>query len=104
MQLIYRGAVYDYDPVQAKADHQPQRTTPYELIYRGNRYHVDPSTVSVETITPCSYELMYRGNTYQVNRNEFGETTAITYTTKFFQPQTPKTHAAIPKVADPHVR
>jgi Domain of unknown function (DUF4278) len=104
MQLIYRGAVYDYDPAQAKADHQPQRTTPYELIYRGNRYHVDPSNVSVETITPRSYELMYRGNTYQVNRNEFGETTAITCTTPFFQPQTSKTHAAMPKVADQHLR
>ncbi len=104
MRLIYRGAVYDYDPAQAKADQLPQRTAPYDLIYRGSRYRVDPSNVSVATMEPRSYELMYRGNCYQVNRNEFGETTAITCATKFFQPQTPKTHAAVPKVADQHLR
>jgi hypothetical protein len=100
MKLIYRGTTYDYDPTQAKIDHQPQRTTPYELIYRGSRYRVDPNQVKVATIAPRSYELMYRGNTYQVSRDEFGEMTNITCSTKFFQPQTRNSHAVTPKVAD----
>jgi Domain of unknown function (DUF4278) len=104
MQLIYRGTTYDYDPAQAKVDHRPQRTAPYELSYRGNRYRIDPMIAESAATTPRSYELMYRGNTYQVTRNEFGETTAITCATKFLQPQTLKPHAAIPKVADQHLR
>jgi Domain of unknown function (DUF4278) len=104
MKLIYRGTTYDYDPAQAKNDHQPQRTTPYELIYRGNRYCVDPSKVSVATVAPRSYELMYRGNTYQVSRDEFGEMTNITCSTKFFQSQTQNSHAVTPKVADQSLR
>jgi hypothetical protein len=104
MKLIYRGTTYDYDPTQAKIDHLPQRTTPYELIYRGSRYRVDPSKVQVPTVEPHSYELKYRGNTYQVSRNASGEMTAITCATKFFQPQTRKSHAAKPKVADQSLR
>jgi Domain of unknown function (DUF4278) len=99
MKLIYRGTTYDYDPAQAKTDHRPQRTTPYELIYRSNRHYVDPSKVNA-AITPRSYELMYRGNTYQVSRNASGEMTNITCSTKFFQPQTRTTQTATPKVAD----
>jgi hypothetical protein len=78
MQLIYRGIKYDYDPAQAKTDHRPQRTAPYELCYRGNRYRVDPMIAESVAIVPRSYKLMYRGNTYQMTRNEFGEMTAIT--------------------------
>jgi hypothetical protein len=103
MKLIYRGTTYDYDPAQAKTDHQPQRTTPYELIYRGNRYCVDPSKVSIP-IAPRSYELMYRGNTYQVTRNEFGEMSNISCSTKSFQPQTRNPHTATPKMADQSLR
>lgn len=83
MKLIYRGTTYDYGPAQAKTDHRPQRTAPYELSYRGIRYRVDPMIAESAAITPRSYELIYRGNTYQVTRNEFGEMTSITCSTRF---------------------
>jgi hypothetical protein len=104
MKLIYRGTTENYDPAQTKINHRPQRTTPYELSYRGNRYRVDPTTTKPTAIAPRSYELMYRGNSYQVSRDEFGEMTNITCSTKFFQAQTRKPQKAMLKVADQSLR
>lgn len=75
MQLIYRGAIYDYDSVKASAQNPVPRTSPYKLIYRGSTYWVDPSAIAeatAETETaaePVVYELIYRGHRYQVHRN-----------------------------------
>ncbi len=69
MQLIYRGAIYDYDSVKASAQNPVPRTSPYKLIYRGSTYWVDPSAIAATATEPVVCNLMYRGCKYQVHRN-----------------------------------
>jgi hypothetical protein len=85
MNLIYRGATYNYDPEQARRPTQPTRQSTYDLIYRGNTYRFDPTLAQPAVVKPSSYDLIYRGNTYQVNRNGAGEMTAISCSTNFFK-------------------
>jgi hypothetical protein len=85
MQLIYRGVIYDYNSNQPKIDREPQRTKPYELIYRGTRYLVDPTIVNVIASEPCCYNLVYRGTVYQVTRNEFGKSGILIPTKGLFK-------------------
>jgi hypothetical protein len=89
MKLIYRGLSFDYDPARSAVSRSFERThvsqTPYELIYRGNTYWVDPNALVKAFVQPITYELLYRGITYQVNRNEQGKVTAIAPIYKPFQ-------------------
>jgi hypothetical protein len=81
MKLIYRGIAYNYDPAKG-VTHYPFQHTPtsqltYELIYRGNRYRVDPNAIRKTSVQPVTYKLTYRGVSYRVNRNEQGEVIAF---------------------------
>ena len=69
MQLIYRGAIYDYDSVKASAQKPVPRTSPYKLIYRGSTYWVNPSAIVETAAEPVVCNLMYRGCKHQVHRN-----------------------------------
>lgn len=77
MKLIYRGLSFDYDPAKSAAcrpcDHPQTSQTPYELIYRGNKYRIDPNAIVKAHVQPMSYKLIYRAITYSVNRNEQGQ-------------------------------
>lgn len=81
MKLIYRGLSFDYNPAKCATRHPCQRPqtsqVPYELIYRGNKYRVDPNAMTAAPIQPVTYKLIYRAITYWVNRNEQGKVTAI---------------------------
>jgi hypothetical protein len=77
MQLIYRGAIYNYDPANVPARRPVERKSPYKLIYRGSTYWVDPSAIASTAVEPVVYELIYRGHRYQVSRNSQGKVTAI---------------------------
>jgi hypothetical protein len=74
MKLIYRGLSFDYDPAKSAAcrpcDHPQTSQTPYELIYRGNKYRLDPNAIKKVPVQPVTYKLIYRAITYWVNRNE----------------------------------
>lgn len=82
MQLIYRGATFNYTPAQPAARHLFQQVrhseTAYNLRYRGITYQADPNA-KTEKVSEQSraYELCYRGLKYNVNRHEQGEVTAI---------------------------
>ncbi len=79
MKLIYRGVTYDYNPSNGEPFQHTHRSSksPYELIYRGNRYRVEPNAIKQAATQPVTYELIYRGATYTVNRNGQGKVTAI---------------------------
>lgn len=102
MKLMYRGTTYDYDPIQAKIDRSTQiiHQKPYDLIYRGVSYRVDPRILEPISSQAECYELIYRGCTYQVTRNEVGEMTAIHSSTKLYNQPTSEDHAVIPKASD----
>jgi Domain of unknown function (DUF4278) len=87
IKMIYRGWTYNYDPEQARANHQihPINQAPYDLICRGVTYHIDPNVPKPPSTMPRNYELIYRGCTYQVTRNEAGAVMAITLSTKSFK-------------------
>jgi hypothetical protein len=87
IKMIYRGWTYNYNPEQARANHQihPINQAPYDLIYRGVTYHVDPNAPKPPSTIPRSYELICRGCTYQVTRDEAGAVMAITPSTKGFK-------------------
>lgn len=82
MKLIYRGLTYDYNPAKRATRRSFGRThvsqTPYELIYRGNRYRVDPKAIAKPCIQPVTYQLIYRGINYWVHRDKQGKVTVIT--------------------------
>jgi hypothetical protein len=83
MKLIYRGVSYEYAPNTIRAGNtgyptRPAQTvkTPYTLIYRGVKTHVDPNQPAIAPLTlPASYDLIYRGVKYHVHRDEVGATT-----------------------------
>lgn len=79
MQLIYRGTTFNYDPAERAARRPAPRTfeAPYELMYRGCTYRIDPMAIPEPSAEPAVYELRYRGTTYQMHRNEQGKITAI---------------------------
>ncbi|HEY9667479.1 MAG TPA: DUF4278 domain-containing protein [Coleofasciculaceae cyanobacterium] len=81
MKLIYRGLTYDYDPAKGATRYPFQRTrtsqSTYELIYRGNRYRVEPNAITKTSVQPVTYELIYRGVTYWLHRKEQGGVIAI---------------------------
>lgn len=89
MKLISRGLTFDYDPAKSGACRPSQRTnssqTPYELIYRGNKYRVAPNAIAKRceaqsakpSVQPFTYELIYRAITFWVHRNEQGKVTAL---------------------------
>ena len=82
MKLIYRGLTYDYDPAKRATRRPFGRThvsqTPYELIYRGHKYWVDPNALAKHSVQPITYELICRGINYLVHRDEQGKVTVIT--------------------------
>ncbi len=102
MKLMYRGTTYDYDPTQAKIDRSTQiiHQKPYDLIYRGVSYRVDPRILEPISSQAKCYELIYRGCTYQVTRNEVGEMTSIHSSTKLYKQQTLEDHSVIPAASD----
>lgn len=69
MQLIYRGAIYNYDPAKASIRPPVERKSPYQLIYRGSTYWVNPSAIAETAAEPVVCNLMYRGCKYQVHHN-----------------------------------
>ncbi len=79
MQLFYRGTTFNYDPAERAARRPDERAfrAPYELMYRGRTYRIDPMAIPETSLKPEVYELNYRGTTYQMHRNEQGEVTAI---------------------------
>lgn len=79
MQLIYRGTTFNYDPAERAARHLAPRpfSAPYELMYRGCSYRIDPMAILEPSAKPAVYESTYRGTTYRMHRNEQGKTTAI---------------------------
>jgi Domain of unknown function (DUF4278) len=81
MQLIYRGAIYNYDPANAPIRRPVERKSPYKLIYRGSTYWVDPNAIASTAVEPVVYELIYRGHRYQVSRNSQRQVTAIASST-----------------------
>lgn len=90
MKLIYRGITYDYDPTKRETscpfEHTHTSQTPYELIYRGHKYWVDPNAICAKpSVQPVTYKLLYRGISYLVYRNEHGELTAIAPSSQFFK-------------------
>lgn len=67
MRLIYRGVEYDYDPTQGTRDDRLSRfREPITLMYRGNRYQLDPNRPVRSTVELQPRELIYRGNRYWV--------------------------------------
>jgi hypothetical protein len=84
IKLIYRGLTFDYNLDQRTVDREihPINQTPYNLIYRGITYHIDPRTPKPPSTKPHSYELICRGCTYQVIRDEAGMIRAITPSTR----------------------
>ena len=96
MKLIYRGVTYDYEASKDAARPPFQRLhlfkSPYELIYRGNTYRVDPTMIEKASVQPITYELSYRGATYRVNRNEQGKVTAIAAIHKPLQKNQAQSH------------
>lgn len=58
MKLIYRGVTYDYEASKGVArqpfQHIHAFKSPYELIYRGNTYRVDPTTIEMLTLSPMN--------------------------------------------------
>lgn len=84
MELIYRGATYNYEPSQISADNtgRPVRPAqrfqaPYQVIYRGLTTLVNPEAVPnwAENL-PANFNLMYRGVAIQVDRNVNGRAIA----------------------------
>jgi hypothetical protein len=105
MKLIYRGATYNYDPAQAKANRATQSTpqAAYDLIYRGARYRVDPSIAKPVSEKPQSYELIYRGCIYQMTHNQAGEVLAMGSALKQPQGSQPQFYTT-PSIADKQFR
>lgn len=89
MKLIYRGLNFDYDPARSANHRLFGRThvsqTPYELIYRGNRYWVNPNAFAKPSVQPVTYQLIYRGINYLVHRDEQDKVTAITPISQSFK-------------------
>jgi hypothetical protein len=85
MQLFYRGTTFNYDPAERAARRLAQRTfeAPYELMYRGRTYRIDPNVITETSVKPVVYELTYRGTAYQMHRNEQGKVTAIASSANF---------------------
>jgi Domain of unknown function (DUF4278) len=90
MQLFYRGTTFNYDPAERAARRLAQRTfeAPYELMYRGRTYRIDPNVITETSVKPVVYELTYRGTAYQVHRNEQGEVTTIASSANFSKHRT----------------
>lgn len=85
MKLIYRGTTFDYDPSSTPSrpfQKSSRPREPYNLMYRGVTYRVDPNAMTKADAKPAVYELSYCGVTYKVNRNEQGEVKAITSSLK----------------------
>ncbi|WP_414586661.1 DUF4278 domain-containing protein [Scytonema sp. PCC 10023] len=81
MKLYYRGLSYELDSSHAanKKTEKPFQSvrpigSPYNLIYRGVTYHVNPNVNLDEVSAPLvTNKLVYRGIVYTVNKTTVGD-------------------------------
>uniref|UniRef100_B8HZ94 DUF4278 domain-containing protein n=1 Tax=Cyanothece sp. (strain PCC 7425 / ATCC 29141) TaxID=395961 RepID=B8HZ94_CYAP4 len=80
MKLSYRGIQYDYQPRQGNTGKPAPaaQAQPYTLTYRGTSYQINPDAPKPQTVTfPNGYDLIYRGNRYHVPSNQTRQPAAV---------------------------